>query len=82
MKMLPLKRGRDVAHSFNCTPCIADVHLADTLVYCSVITNGANFYKVPCYSYAFHFLLLWLSDVINDTINIFEADNCCIESLD
>jgi len=30
--MFPLKRGRGVAHCFNCTPAFVDMHLAHTLV--------------------------------------------------
>jgi len=31
-RLQPLKRGRDVAHIFNCTLAFDDMHLADALV--------------------------------------------------
>jgi len=49
MEMLPLirARGEGVAHSFNCTPCLSDMRLADALVSVIVVAavSGAKIRK-------------------------------------
>ena len=44
--MLPLKKGWGVAHSFDCTPALVDMRLADALVNYLIIFVAENVLSV------------------------------------